>query len=803
MSKWLVTAVLMGTLFLACTVPTLDELNERWGTVPREATVVEFDPTGDSYVQPFPVDLLFLGSDDGTMNVPGVGDGDYFDPLAQMNTLDGFSTLMPMQASFSGRVRESTLVAGDTVRVFEVEKSSAYLAISGIVRELEALREFEVKRTDYQSPVLDESGDPLVGENGELLWEIRHGVEVLPIVPLKPSTSYMVVVGTGVLDEWGHPVEPSLIYGICKGGNPLVDKFGHTTVPIGFDDEEAAMLEQLRNLVNSYEILLGLQAGLGSGSVALAWTYTTQSIEPMLKHIAENVRGANHVLAPVVDPLGAILTTAAMGMGGVADLYAGAIEVPYYLNDLAPGAGDNFWKGLLGSYPTIHYQELTGAGPIVESTQTIPFLVTLPNGMGPPAEGWPVTIFLHDLTQNRFNALAVAEALASFGQAVIAIDLPLHGVNKYNQYNLATGGLEGGAGLNPLFAFSADAPALFETCGSCGEGAAPDAECGDVCGVGLCANPAGGVYANHPSFAAISGSLRERMMGIDTDQDGETDGSGTNFLNFAQGLNLRDNLRQAAADLIVLRKTIPEMGVFDSERVSFLGHGIGASAGVLFLAMAKGEGLYTSAGVLANPLSGIGRALESSALIGPMLKAGLEGMAGVVEGSAEYEQFFMAFQTALDGGDPVNYGASVESPILMFESVGDGADHPSDTYFPVDAGGLWPTSGSTPLANVMGLRPVSASTDDSRGLDVVVRFSKGNHTSLLDPSGGGACPSLTCDATEEEQGAFAECVGPFVAVTTEMQTQMVTFIASGGTAVQVQPSVNVNETTIEIVAEGE
>ena len=53
-----------------------------------------------------------------------------------LNTLDGISTLIPMSATFSGTVDSTTVIAGDTIRIFEVTKSSPYLAISGIVREL-------------------------------------------------------------------------------------------------------------------------------------------------------------------------------------------------------------------------------------------------------------------------------------------------------------------------------------------------------------------------------------------------------------------------------------------------------------------------------------------------------------------------------------------------------------------------------------------------------------------------------------------------------------------------------------------
>ncbi|MED5463885.1 MAG: hypothetical protein VX699_04460 [Myxococcota bacterium] len=774
--------VAVGTL-TSCEAPTQDELNERWGTVPRTSTVVEFDPSAALPVLPYPVDLLFLGSADGTMNLPVANAQNYADPMVQLNTLDGFSTLTPIDATFSGLIEPLTLIAGDTVRVFEVTKSAPYLAISGIVRELKGDVEFSVELTSR------------VVANEE-----RHGLRVIPTFPLGAGTSYMVVVGTGIEDVQGYPIEPSLIYGISKGGSPLVDRFGHTTVPMAFGDEQAALLEQLRALTYSYEILLGLQAGIGSGEVALAWTFTTQSVDTMLDALASTNDAGGFVVSPVVDATQVQVTTAAAGLSGSADIHFGALEVPYYLDSENPARSDNFWRGLGEAFPTQHYYELSGQGPVARSTQTIPFLVTTPNATSKPAGGWPVTIFQHDFTQNRFNALAISEALAAAGQAVIAIDLPLHGVSKYNLYDPLTGAAGKSSGLNALYRFSADAPAAFEACGACAEGQSPDATCGETCGVGRCKAMVGSVYANHPAFGAVAEMLAERMMGVDGDGDGEVDGSGTGFLNVQGGLNFRDNLRQAAADLMVLRKTLPKMDLFDTTKVSFVGHGVGASVGVLFLSQAEKAGLGITSAVLASPLSGIARALEASASIGPGLKLALVALAGLEVGSPAYESFFMALQTTLDAADPVNYGSALVVPTLMFEVIGDGDTFPEDTVFPVSFSAEAPNMGSASLAIEMGLKGVSSSVADTEGLLASVRFTKGAHGSLLDPTGAGVCVPLACDADAAAQAAYGECVGPAAAVTTEMQTQLVSFIATGGTTLPVQQSVEINGTLTEIIA---
>ena len=61
-------------------------------------------------------------------------------------------------------------------------------------------------------------------------------------------------------------------------------------------------------------------------------------------------------------------------------------------------------------------------------------LVTVPNAAsaadGAPAGGWPVLIFQHGITRNREDMFAVADSFGAGGFAVVAIDLPLHGVTS-------------------------------------------------------------------------------------------------------------------------------------------------------------------------------------------------------------------------------------------------------------------------------------------------------------------------------------------------------------------------------------
>ncbi|HQC72715.1 MAG TPA: lipase, partial [Candidatus Competibacteraceae bacterium] len=66
-----------------------------------------------------------------------------------------------------------------------------------------------------------------------------------------------------------------------------------------------------------------------------------------------------------------------------------------------------------------------------------------------------------------------------------------------------------------------------------------------------------------------------------------------------------------------------------------------------------------------------------------------------------------------------------------------------------------PLSGTEPLASAMGLKSVSRSTWDDKGVRAIVRFTEGDHSSILSPVAS-------------------------VAATAEMQGQMISFLNSEG-----------------------
>ncbi|HRZ53516.1 MAG TPA: Ig-like domain-containing protein, partial [Candidatus Contendobacter sp.] len=150
---------------------------------------------------PFPTNLFFSGSTDGTLNIPVADPTNLADPKVAMNGLDGFSTVAPMTANFSTTVKADTVKAGSTVRVFEVALNSSF-AITGVTGELKA-------GTDYSVNLLPQDAN-------------QTTLNVHPLLPLKPKTGYLVVLTDGIQDSAGYNALPSQTYALTKLTTPLV-----------------------------------------------------------------------------------------------------------------------------------------------------------------------------------------------------------------------------------------------------------------------------------------------------------------------------------------------------------------------------------------------------------------------------------------------------------------------------------------------------------------------------------------------------------------------------------------------------
>jgi pimeloyl-ACP methyl ester carboxylesterase len=524
-------------------------------------------------------------------------------------------------------------------------------------------------------------------------------------------TSYMAVLTNGIKATSGLPIRGALPYLFAERTTPLCSG-GNSTVP-ALPAAQACALEPLRQLTNAQEAA-AVSAGVAPGSITLSWVMTTQSTTIELQAI-DAVVEASPAATTHLAPTGRTLGDLGAGLPPVADIYIGTIDLPYYLS--APAADNptaplnTHWQAAAGAYidpcadfgldPTSTNITYCNPFPVPTSTQTVPMVVTLPNshsGHTKPAAGWPVVIFQHGITRNRTDAFAIAGTMAAQGYAVVAIDLPLHGITDTT---------------NPF-------------------------------------------YVGNTPFAQIG--AKERTFDMDFENnatgapgpDGAIDPSGSWFINLSSLLTSRDNLRQGVADLFELTHAVPSMHFdastdFDGTRIAFVGQSLGSIVGTMFVQI---DPNVTTA-LLSVPGGGIARLLDGSPTFGPRIRAGLAA-AGVVAGTPEYDQFMGAAQTAVDSGDPINFAGVTDAKHLLMQEVVGSGDVPPDQVIPNSVPGA-PTSGTEPLIAAYGLAPIDQSTQSPDGIRGATRFLVGEHGSLLDPTDFPV-------ATGEMQGEMASIV---------------------------------------------
>jgi hypothetical protein len=713
-------AVALATLFIAAcsgssnsprAVPAEPARNND-GSIVTAIITARFDPaTG---VIPFPNNLLLSGTTDLTLNPPLTVPGNPADPrnapVLALSALDGFSTVAPWSFTLSSPPRATSLTAGGpngAIRVFEVLLTGPGGGVTTVVRELASPAEFVAAPS---------SSNP-------------NAVGIVPTAPLRPLTSYLVVVTNGVTDGAGNDATPDQTYFLTKRTAPLCVG-GQSTDPL-LPTSTACALEPLRLLTNSH-LAAASARGIPADRVVLSWVGTTQSTSQVLQANASRVTPA----ATQIVPTGLNLGSLGAGLPPIADIFIGTVTLPYFLdaparNAAAPAQAaavlQSFWRAAPGAFvPPFNglgldstSTNVTFANPFAvnQGSQTVPLVLTVPNaasGRTRPAAGWPIVIFGHGLTRNRTDAFAVAATYASQGFAVIAIDQPLHGIAPGQPFNIAS---------TPF-----------------------------------------GAVARERTFDVdlIRNNGQPCPTGQPICPDGIPDTSGAHIINLGSLRTSRDNLRQAQMDLITLARTVPRIDFngdtvtdFDGSRIAYTGQSLGGIVGVPFLAIESS----VNTGFLSVPGGGIAQLLNGSPTFGPQIRAGLAAN-GIQAGTPDFDQFLLITQTVVDSADPVNFGFATQTDRMLMHLVVGGGSVLPDQVVPINVPGA-PLSGGDPLARVLGLSAVTASTSNAAGVRGVTRFIQGDHGSLLSPTASAAA-------------------------TTEMQGQMASFVVSNGTAVQVQ-----------------
>lgn len=667
---------------------------------------------------PFPNNALFADgaqptglTTDTTLNIPSTAS-----TAVAANLTDGFSTTASIFTDVLGSVDLAS--TADALIVLEADATPRILA-PGI--------DYTVQASTAMAQVSGTGGcalDATVNTGAAKFLPIsqqRTRILIEPLKPLAASTTYIVAVTNELRSSDGVPALANEFFPVVNSDVAICDRNNTNADPAILDCTDPAApadaaarlnapalttmtapyvvggvpvsgataaaarlttLETLRaNLVRPTVTGMNtLFTALGQPThdedLVIAWSFTTQSISATMATLNALQTAKTFSVA------NAGFDSGDLGLADTANIFVGTLDaVPYYLDD-ASGPNDaasqtGFWLNNgavtspanggfvpwtpLGNYdgdtntPNTPAPCALGGGtpfnwaapvsttnchriPTTRSTENLPVIITVPKSAR-PTNGWPVVIFQHGITGNRTQMLAIGPTLASAGFVTVAIDLPLHGV---------LGPL---SPTNPFYQSGSERH--FEL---------------DV--------------ATNPSGSCLSAPAG----------DGQTDPSGTCFINLASLITSRDNLRQAAADLIHLVKSLQAIDEtnldldangatddIDETQIHFAGISLGSIVGTTML----GVNTDVQAASISVPGGGLGKLLDASATFGPVIASGLAGSAfagagtsGVsspFEGTDTYETFVRFAQHLVDPGDPINYAvaANANHPIHMTEVIGD------------------------------------------------------------------------------------------------------------------------------------
>src|SRR6202521_118764 len=586
-------------------------------------------------VLPYPTDLYFFGSTDGTLNIQPANA--LMPNQASINALEGFSPTAVIRERFGGALNPASFTAASII-IVPVTTDNLTKATTGVLGAPLTLS------TDFSAGLAPDAGV------GPTILEIK------PLHPLLPSTclsggmflgpncatgtGYLVFLMNGITDVSGNPAVPDTDYASIKAALPTCAAITDAT------------LHGICQLTGAH-LLIAQALHLNPANIVLSFSFTTESTVDTLALISATATAQTFT----VHPTG--LTTAAipgLGLPGHADLYVGVLNVPYYLSKSAPLT--EYWHA--PPFPldtTSTFVTRFNPLPVPTATLQIPMLVSVPNaasafGAVSPTAGWPVLMFQHGITRNREDMFAVADSFADAGFVVVAIDLPLHGITSQTDPLYA-------AGANPLYG-----------------------------GLGL---PASGSIERTFDLDVVNNTT------LAPGPDGLIDPSGASFINLTSLLTARDNTRQGVADLITLARSLPHLtlgaaGGINASSIHYLGHSLGGIVGGIFMGVV---GSAVGTATLAMPGGEVAQLLRDSPTFGPRISAGLAAQ-GLLQGTTLSEQWWRDAQTTLDAGDPINFIAlaTTSHPIHVIQVVGSATSLPdqvvpnSATQRLILAGGL-------------------------------------------------------------------------------------------------------------------
>ncbi|MFN3714203.1 MAG: hypothetical protein ACK4SX_11115 [Alcanivoracaceae bacterium] len=698
--------------------------------------VAVFNPALGGDGLPFPVDLLFASTADGSINIPGkpssfnpanaagtlmtstaVPAAPFLaDPQTALNNMDGFSTTAPMVVRFSASI------AGPANRT-DLQNGVRIFRTSGF----------------------DPGAAAPVTISGELIWGVDFvagvsgGTSLLiqPLRPLQPSTTYIVVIENDVIGASGAAVGQDQTYQLLNGSfqlavgvplaqpdfiiqssddascnfsnpasvavctkiNPVYAAVGAPAAAIAgalagleaqalaaLDDGDSLsdaygslwQLEQLRQLTARHLTALAGQ-GISPANVSLSYSVSTQNIGGAMAQAKAIVDAAG------TEPSFTILNpvSAWAGTPGIAVTSPGPdgdLSTPDYLAHIYLGTLNDVIQFMDPDSQNTSVWKASRASWISAGPCTM-----LPANTGPAGtenlvacNGFEPAAVKTDhsipviISAPRAESLAGAMGFEDCSGGNLPVVIYQHGITSNRGTLLAV------------------ADALANAC---------------MVGVGI-DMPKHGIAPSGNTFsalaqlqAALSGGAFERLVKVSSpmtqcqamsgvDVGNGTDfycPSGDNFINLTNLANARDALRQASVDLHSLHRALVEDGgnalnagnigtTIDPDRISFVGVSLGGIVGTSFVAQQDD----VTAAVLNVAGGGIAKILDGSAAFEPQITAGLFSGAGLIKPSGSYEGFLIIAQTMIDSLDPINFATQIVTngtPIMMQSVMGNPADN--------------------------------------------------------------------------------------------------------------------------------
>jgi dienelactone hydrolase len=373
-----------------------------------------FRPT--SGVLPFPIDLYFSGTTDGSLNLPS-SLAALTPHFAALNALDGYSTTADITVRFSAAIDPDTLATN--VRVIQVAIDNATKATVGVLGVPQPGVDYSIG----VSPDIDSGGATML---------------IRPLRPLVASAAgtnngYLVLVTDGVTDTAGNAATPDTEYLTVRDA-AIADLTGGINPPTCASITNATLNGVCR--LTFAHLFIGSQLPgplvVAPTDVVASFSFSTVATRDTLAFLAATTAPRSYAVGAT--PFD---TSLIPGLPGFADIYAGSLNIAYRLAVPPTATSDVVlttpWQAAGPSpVPGIDpdSRNLTRFNPVPASGTDIdiPLLLMVPNITPKPADGWPVAIFVHGFPRDRTDALLVADTMASRGIATIAIDMPLHGV---------------------------------------------------------------------------------------------------------------------------------------------------------------------------------------------------------------------------------------------------------------------------------------------------------------------------------------------------------------------------------------